>query len=226
MGVREFVATSDGNDIDPVNAYRKHEKKLALIQRGMSRKRKFGSNWKRDKQRLRRLHGKIADIRLDHLHKASTSICKNHAVVVVEDLKIRDMTASAKGTKANPGSLVKVKSRFNKAILDQGWFEFRRQLEYKEVWLQGEVVAVSPEGTSTTCPECGVDDALNRPNLRKWFECVSCGHREHSGTVAAKNLLKRAGYARIACQVSGASMPPAAGTHRSDYARVIPCVAQ
>jgi putative transposase len=56
-----------------------------------------------------------------------------------------------------------------------------------------------PDGTSTTCPECGHESDANRPNLRKWFECVVCGHREHSGTVAARNLLRRAGHARIAC---------------------------
>ncbi|WP_310678128.1 zinc ribbon domain-containing protein [Burkholderia multivorans] len=62
----------------------------------------------------------------------------------------------------------------------------------------GEVIALPLDGTSTTCPECGHESEANRPNLRKWFECVVCGHREHSGMVAARNLLRRAGHARLA----------------------------
>lgn len=220
LGVREFAALSDGAFVAPVNATRKHEARLSRTQRAMSRKVKLSNNWKKAKARIQRLHTRIANTRRDHLHKASTAICKNHAVIVIEDLSIRKMSASAAGTKEAPGTLVEVKSRFNKAILDQGWFEFRRQLEYKAKWLGGTVIALSPEGTSTTCPECGQEAEANRPNLRKGFECVACGHREHSGTAAARNLLKRAGHARFACEVSGAARPPAAGTYRSDSGAV------
>lgn len=199
LGVREFAALSDGSFIAPAHAYRRHEIRLARYQRTMSRKVKFSNNWKKAKARVQRLHRKIAAIRRDHLHKASAAICKNHARIVIEDLRIREMVASAAGTKDAPGNLVEVKSRFNKAILDQGWYEFRRQLEYKAEWMGGEIIALPPDGTSTTCPECGHESEANRPNLRKWFECVACGHREHSGTVAARNLLRRAGHARIAC---------------------------
>lgn len=199
MGVREFAALSDGTFVAPVSAYRRHEIRLARYQRAMSRKKKFSSNWRKAKARVQRLHRKIAAIRRDHLHKVSTAICKNHATIVIEDLKVKAMTRSAAGTVENPGTLVEVKSRFNKAILDQGWHEFRRMLEYKAEWMGGEVIVLPAEGTSTTCPECGHESEANRPNLRKWFECVACGHREHSGTVAARNLLRRAGHARIAC---------------------------
>lgn len=216
LGVREFVALSNGTFVAPANSYRTHEARLTRYQRAMSRKQKFSNNWKKVKVRVQRVHRKIANIRCDHLHKTSTAICNNHATIVIEDLKIREMVASAAGTTKEPGTLVKITSRFNAAILDQGWYEFRRQLEYKAQWIGGEVIALPQEGTSTTCPECGHDAPENRPNLRKWFKCVACGHREHSGTVAAKNLLQRAGYARLACQASGAVMLPATGTRRSD----------
>lgn len=216
LGVREFAALSDGAFVAPANSYRTHEARLARYQRVMSRKQTFSNNWKKAKARVQRLHRKIANIRRDHLHKTSTAICNTHARIVIEDLKIRTMVASAAGTTEEPGTLVKITSRFNTAILDQGWYEFRRQLEYKAQWIGGEVIALPQEGTSTTCPECDHDAPDNRPNLRKWFKCVACGHREHSGTVAAKNLLRRAGHARLACQASGAVMPPATGTRRSD----------
>lgn len=81
----------------------------------------------------------------------------------------------------------------------EGWYSFRRMLEYKTEWRGALLRVLPPEGTSTTCPECGREDTANRPGLRKWFQCVACGHREHSGTVAGRNLLQRAGHARLAC---------------------------
>ena len=66
----------------------------------------------------------------------------------MEDLKVRGMTASASGTLEAPGHNVKVKSRFNKSILNQGWGEFKRQLGYKLEWLGGVLLAVLPENTS------------------------------------------------------------------------------
>src|SRR5206468_2478487 len=92
------------------------------------------------------------------------AISKNHAMVCIEDLQIKNMSKSACGTVASPGRSVKAKSGLNKSILDQGWHEFRRQLEYKQSWRGGTVVAVSPHHTSQTCPECcHVDKCVFRP---------------------------------------------------------------
>ncbi|HET98175.1 MAG TPA: transposase, partial [Desulfurivibrio alkaliphilus] len=99
-------------------------------------------------------------------------------------------------------------------ILDQGWFEFRRQLDYKLAWKGGWLVVVPPQNTSRTCPCCGHVSAENR-QTRARFLCVACGFEENADLVGAINVL-RAGHARFACEVSGAVMPPAAGTHRSD----------
>ncbi|WP_027405321.1 RNA-guided endonuclease InsQ/TnpB family protein, partial [Aquaspirillum serpens] len=102
----------------------------------------------------------------------------------------------------------------NKSILDQGWGEFRRQLDYKLAWNGGWLVAVPPQNTSRTCPCCGHVSADNRKTQAQ-FACVKCGFEENADLVGAINVL-RAGHARFACEVSGAAMPPAAGTHRSD----------
>ncbi|MCB1776160.1 MAG: transposase [Candidatus Competibacteraceae bacterium] len=113
-----------------------------------------------------------------------------------------------------PGRNVRAKSGLNKSILDQGWFEFRRQLGYKLAWNGGRLIAVPPRNTSRTCPCCGHVSADNRQTQAR-FACVECGFEENADVVGAINVL-RAGHARFACEVSGATMPPAAGTHRSD----------
>jgi putative transposase len=132
---------------------------------------------------------------------------KNHALVIVEDLKIRHMSKSAAGTIDAPGRNVSAKSGRNKAILDQGWFEFRRQLEYKLTWKGGQLIAVPPQYTSQSCPCCGHVSRDNRQTQAK-FECVACGFAEHADLVGAINI-NTAGLAVLACgevAQSGASM--------------------
>lgn len=213
-GVKLFATLSDGTMFEPVNAFRKNAAKLAKYQRRLSRKTKFSSNWKKQKQKISRLHQRVAHARNDFLHKTSTIISKNHAMIVIEDLKVTNMSKSAAGTVEAPGRSVKAKSGLNKSILDQGWGEFRRQLEYKQAWRGGNVLAINPRNTSRTCPACSNVSAENRKTQSK-FECVECGYAENADLNAAINIL-RAGHARLACQVNGAVMPSATGTHRSD----------
>ena len=191
---------------------------IANHQRCLSRKTKFSSNWKKQKQKISRLYHRVAQTRHDFLHKTSTLISKNHAMIVIEDLKVTNMSKSAKGTAQAPGRCVKAKSGLNKSILDQGWGEFRRQLEYKQVWRGGELLAIEPRNTSRMCPACRHIAAENRKTQAK-FECVECGFAENADLTAAINIL-RAGHARLACQVNGAIMPAATGTHRSDQPRI------
>jgi len=70
---------------------------------------------------LQRIHARIANVRREYLNKITTTISKNHALVFVEDLQVRNMSKLAAGTLENPGRQVKAKSGLNKAILDQGW---------------------------------------------------------------------------------------------------------
>jgi len=215
LGVTRFATLSDGSFLEPLNSFKKLEKKLAKEQRRLARKKKLSTNWKKQKRKLTRLHIRIADARNDYLHKSSATISKNHAIVYVEDLKIRNMSKSAAGTTEAPGKNVRAKSGLNRAILDQGWFEFRRQLEYKLAWAGGWLVKVPPQNTSRTCPECGCIAKDNR-KTQAAFRCVECGFKENADHVGAINI-KRAGHARFACEVSGAVMPPAAGTHQGNY---------
>ncbi|CAM2159364.1 putative insertion element transposase InsQ (plasmid) [Pararobbsia alpina] len=197
VGVARFVTLSDGTFIAPLASFRKHEQRLAKYQRRMSRKVKGSANWKKSKARVQRIHARIADARSDFLHKASRTISKNHAMIVVEDLKVRNMTRSAAGTVDAPGRKVRQKAGLNKAILDQGWGEFRRQLEYKTAWRGGYFIAVDPKNTSRTCPCCGHISAENR-KTQALFACIKCGHEANADHVGALNVLA-AGHAVIAC---------------------------
>lgn len=213
MGVTRFATLSDGTFYAPLNSFKRHEDRLRRAQQAMSRKTKFSNNWKKAKARVQKIHARIGNVRRDYLHKATTTISQNHAMVCIEDLQVRNMSRSAAGTTENPGKNVRAKSGLNKAILDQGWFEFRRQLDYKLAWTGGHLIVVPPQNTSRTCPACGHVSADNRQTQAR-FLCVECGFEENADLVGAINIL-RAGHARCACEVSGAVMPPAAGTHRS-----------
>ncbi len=202
MGVECFAALSDGTFYEPLNSFKKLERKLADAQQKLAGQVKYSSNWKKQKERIARIHVKIANARRDYLHKASTTISKNHVFIGLENLKVRNMSASAKGTLENPGINVAAKSGLNKAILDQGWFAFRTMLEYKQAWRGGTVIAVPPHNTSRRCPECGHISAENRK--RRVFSCVSCGYSAHADLVGAINILFLAeGQAATACGTSG-----------------------
>lgn len=223
LGIVRFATLSDGSHLQPLNSFRRHELALRKAAQSLSRKQQYSNNWQKACARVRRIHAHISNSRRDYLHKASTDICKNHAIVCIEDVKVQQMTRSARGTVQAPGRHVKAKSALNKAILDQGWHEFRRQLAYKLTWRGGRLIAVPPHHTSQTCPLCHHVSARNRPSQAQ-FLCQSCGYENHADVVAAVNVLRRGeailssegrDNARIACEVSDAVRPPAAGTHRN-----------
>ncbi len=107
------------------------------------------------------------------------------------------MSKSSAGTTEEPGKNVAAKSGLNKAILDQGWFEFRRQLEYELNWNGAILVPVPAHYTSQTCPACGHVAKENRQTQAK-FVCVDCGHEENADVVGAMNVLAR-GHRVAAC---------------------------
>ena len=205
LGIVNFATLSDGTVVKPANALKGKLKRLARLQRVMSRRKKDSANCKKAKQRVAKLYTKIANVRLDHLHKASTDISKKHATIVIEDLKVANMSASAKGTVDQPGQNVRAKSGLNRAILDQGWFEFRRQLEYKQAWRGGRVVVINPKNTSRKCPRCGHVAKKNRPTQSK-FRCVKCMFSGNADAIAAQNILA-AGQAVIACGDGSLDLP-------------------
>jgi putative transposase len=188
LGIATFAAFSDGTLHPPLNAYRRVAQKKARMQRRVAGMVKYSQNWKKQHRRIAQLDIRMANCRHDFLHQLSTQTSKNHAVIVLEDLQVQNMSRSAKGTVDEPGRNVAQKAGLNKAILDQGWGTFRRLLEYKQAWRGGMVIAVNPRYTSQTCPQCGQVNAKNRLQ-QALFSCVACGYTYHADIVAAKNIL-------------------------------------
>jgi putative transposase len=125
-------------------------------------------------------------------------------MVCIEDLQVRNMSRSAKGNAQQAGKNVRAKSGLNKSILDQGWSEVRRQLQYKMIWNGAMLIAVPPHNTSRTCPECDRVAAENRPT-QTHFKCVDCGYENHADVVGAINVLAR-GHRVVACGEVGSGL--------------------
>lgn len=153
--------------------------------------------WQKQKRKIQCLHSRIANIRRDYLHKVTTTVSKNHAMIVIEDLKVSNMSKSAAGTVSQPGRNVRAKSGLNRSILDQGWYEMRRQLEYKQLWRGGQVLAVPPAYTSQRCACCGHTAKENRLSQSQ-FRCQVCGYTANADVNGARNILA-AGHAVLAC---------------------------
>lgn len=184
LGVKIFAACSSGEKFEGSNAFDKLGRKLAHVQRELSRRVKFSKNWRKTKQKISRFHLKIANTRKDMLHKASSSISKNHAIVIIEDLRIGNMTKSASGTVDEPGINVAQKRGLNRRILDQGWGIFAEQLEYKCAWNGGLLVRVNPRNSSRECSKCHHISKENR-KTQALFKCVNCGFEKNADFNAA-----------------------------------------
>jgi putative transposase len=111
--------------------------------------------------------------------------------------KVPNSRSPAADVVEHTGRQVRAKSGLNRSILDQGWGEFRRQLEYKLAWNGGILVAVAPQNTSRECPVCGHTAAQNR-RTQAQFLCVECGYSQNADRVGAINILAR-GHRVAAC---------------------------
>jgi len=121
MCIKKLCAMSDGKIVANPAVLDRYAKKLARLQRHLARKTKFSKNFYKLKAKITDLHIKIANTRRDHAHKTTTLIAKNHGLVVLEDLNLKGMSKSAKGTIDNPGRQVRQKSDLNRVITDAGW---------------------------------------------------------------------------------------------------------
>ena len=114
-----------------------------------------------------------------------------YAYVKIEDLKVNNMTKSAKGTVENPGKGIKAKSGLNKSILDQGWGKLKECLDYKlKCKYNTELGLVDPKYTSQQCSKCGYIDKENR-NKQADFVCKKCGYTENADVNASYNIANR-----------------------------------
>ena len=208
VGVEESIALSDGRLIRLPVATVAERKQAAKLARRVSCCVPGSKGHAKAKRKLlvylRKIVRRISDAR----HKLTTTLAKNHSLIGAEDLALRNMTRSAKGTIDAPGQNVAAKRGLNRSLLEQGHAETLRQLEYKACWLGGEVRRVNPAYTSQTCPSCGHISPENRPS-RAVFRCVKCAHSGHADVIAAQNIMS----AGLAATVrGGASGSGEAGT--------------
>ena len=207
LGIVRFLTLSNKEYFEPISIFKRLKAKLAKLQKRLAKKEKFSNRWKRLKSKITKLHIRIADTRNDYLHKISSQLSKSHAIVVLEDLKIANMSKSAKGTVENPGKNIRQKSGLNRAILDQGWGEFTRQLEYKLTWNGGQLIQVNPKNTSRKCPKCNYISAENR-KTQAIFCCQqkSCNYTANADYVGSLNI-REAGLALLGLGGSSLEFP-------------------
>jgi putative transposase len=166
------------------------DRRHRFAQRIVARRKKGSKRRLKAIQRCSRLSAKRARIRKDWHHKVSLTLANRFGTVVMEELRIVNMTASARGTVDEPGRNVRQKAGLNRSILNQGWGSFATILGYKLEERGGHLVTVDPAYTSQSCSECGTVDRRSRES-QAVFACRHCGFRTHADHNAAINILRR-----------------------------------
>jgi putative transposase len=195
-GIIKTLATSEGKYCQlPIEKIKTLEKRKSILQKRGRKKDKFSKNWTKNIRAIAKLDRKSAKIRLNFHHQISYEMAKNHSYIVLEDLKVKNMSKSAKGTLDNPGTNVAAKSGLNRSILRQGWSTFQTLLEYKSLWYGSYVDYVDPKNTSRRCSTCGHTEKDNRLTQECFF-CKKCGLELNADVNAAINILTQGHWGR------------------------------
>ena len=183
MGVTDRMALSTGETYDRRVVDRED---IAKKQRRLARCQKGSREWRKRVRILANAHSKARVRNRNDCHQTTTDIVRRFDTIAVEDLQIRNMTGSAKGTLEEPGRNVKAKSGLNREVLAQTWGLVRQQLAYKAEWAGRRFVEVAPHNTSITCSGCGHLDRASRAG--KLFCCLACGLKMDADVNAAINV--------------------------------------
>lgn len=189
-GIANTIMLSTGEALSVPLSLEAIDRRHRVAQHILARRKKGSNRRRRQLRRIAKLSARRARIRSDWHHRAGRSIADRFGTVVMEELKIRNMTASARGTIEEPGSKVAQKSGLNRSILNQGWGSFATILGYKLEERGGTLVLVDPKYTSQSCSDCGTVDRESRES-QAVFACRHCGFRAHADQNAAINILRR-----------------------------------
>ena len=161
VGIKSMAVTSEGQVFENPKPLKKLLKRLRMLSKSVSRKKKGSKNREKAKKRLSRLYYRISNIRKDALHKASTTITKSAEIIVIEDLNISGMLKNR---------------RLSRAISDVGLGEFHRQIEYKSKWYESTLIKADRFfPSSKQCSNCGE----KKDNLKLSDRIYACDHCDH-----------------------------------------------
>ncbi|MCK8826755.1 IS200/IS605 family element RNA-guided endonuclease TnpB [Natroniella acetigena] len=175
LGLKEFAIMSDGEKIANPRVLKKYEKKIARLNRSLARKEKGSNNWCKAKKKLGKVYEKVANIRLDFLHKVSTKLIEENQFIAVETLKVKNMLKN---------------SKLAKSISDVSWSKFIELLTYKAKWYGRNLVKIDTFfASSQLCNNCGYkNEKVKDLSVRKW-ECPKCKEVHGRDINASLNIL-------------------------------------
>lgn len=175
----------------------KTNQKILRLQRKKSRmdklfkKRKISKkNSSKIQEKINKIHLKLSNHKNNLYHKITSQLVQDFDICIIEDLKIKNMTKSAKGNIENPGKQVKQKSGLNRSFLESSPTQFVNLLEYKIKLNDKILIRIDPKYTSQTCNKCQYKDKANRKNQSK-FKCLNCGYTINADINASKNILDK-----------------------------------
>lgn len=176
LGIKSYLVTSSGEEIENPKYYKKYLKKLKKAHKNLSRKEKGSSSRVKAKIKLARMYAQITNIRDDFLHKLSTRLIKEHGIICIEDLRVANLLRNHK---------------LAQSIQDASWSKFVSMLEYKANWHDRIIQKVSPfYPSSQTCSCCGfVNPLVKDLSIREWV-CDSCNTTHLRDKNAATNILR------------------------------------
>ena len=232
-GVAVAVATSEGDLVDRKMWTDGELRRLRALEQRREQQRRSREPGRRRKSKsqekteheIAALHARARRRRQDFTEQESNDLSKNHLLVVFENLAVKAMTASARGTVEQPGTNVRQKAGFNRAILDKGWGMLQTKTERKVLRHGHRTIEVPAPYTSVSCPvpTCGVVDPSSRAT-RSMFVCVSCGFQGHADTTASINIRERgiklalAGGTPVAAHLGTNQEPASVGAEPSALA--------
>ena len=176
VGIKDFAVLSNGESYKNPKHLRKSEKRLAKLQRDLSRKQIGSSNRNKARIKVAKLHEKIANQRMDFLHKKSTEIIRENQAIVIEDLKVKNLMKN---------------HNLAKSIAEVSWSRFREMLDYKSRWYGREFIIAPPDyPSSQLCSDCGNRSSQTKDLACRIYVCPECGLEIDRDYNASLNLLK------------------------------------